>query len=266
MKRKPYPSDLTDAEWKIIEPLLPCANPIGTPPQVEKREILDAIFYWSDNGIKWRAMPHDLPKWQTVYGYFARWVNWGVWEQINAALNRQVRAKVQRNLQASLAMVDSQSVEMSQTGGPEHGVDGFKRVKGRKRHIVVDVLGCVLDCFVSAANMADVKAAPGVLVPALEANPRIRKILADQSYRGDIAKLLKTAYKCTLEITQRLGEGFVVEPWRWVVERTFGWLENARRLCRDYEALPEHHEGIIYITMIRLMLRRLTNNRRTRLT
>ena len=137
-------------------------------------------------------------------------------------------------------------------------------MKGRKRHLVVDVLGLVISGFVSAANGADVKAAPAVLVPALENNARLVKILADQSYRGAISVLLQQAFGATLELTTKLGQGFMVEPWRWVVERTFAWLENARRLCRDYEELPEHHENFIYITMIRLMLRKLTHNHRTR--
>ncbi|MBV9385803.1 MAG: transposase [Chroococcidiopsidaceae cyanobacterium CP_BM_ER_R8_30] len=126
------------------------------------------------------------------------------------------------------------------------------------------MLGLVLSCFVSAANVADVKASPVVLVPALENNARLVKILADQSYRGAIRVLLQQAFDCTLELTEKLAQGFVVEPWRWVVERTFAWLENARRLCRDYEAFPEHHESFIYISMIRLMLRKLTNNQRSR--
>jgi transposase len=129
----------------------------------------------------------------------------------------------------------------------------------------VDVLGLLLDCHVTAANVADIKAAPAIWVWVLEQYERIAKILADQSYRSErITKQLETAYECVLEISPRLGEGFVVEPWRWVVERTFAWLDNARALCRDYEELPEHHEGMVYIAMIRLMLRRLGNNRRTR--
>lgn len=126
------------------------------------------------------------------------------------------------------------------------------------------MLGLVHSCFVSAANVADVKAAPAILVPALETNPQVAKVLADQAYRGSIATLVQQAYGCALELTQKLGHGFVVEPWRWVVERTFAWLENARRLCRDYEELPQHHESFIYITMIRLMLRKLTGNQRSR--
>jgi transposase len=116
--------------------------------------------------------------------------------------------------------------------------------------------------FVSAANEADVKAAPVLLVPILEAYERIQKILADQAYKGWLVAAIEAVYSCTLEITKKLGEGFVVSPWRWVVERTFAWLENARRLCRDYEELPMHHEGFIYVAMIRLMLRRLHGNRR----
>lgn len=112
----------------------------------------------------------------------------------------------------------------------------------------------------SAANVADVKAAPAVLVPPLEQYPRLEKVLADQADQGCLGFMVRVAYGCQLELTERLGEGFVVEPWRWIVERTFAWLGNARVLCRDYEQLPEQHEGFIYIAMIRLMLRRLTNN------
>lgn len=128
----------------------------------------------------------------------------------------------------------------------------------------MDVLGLIVSCFVSGANVADVKAAPVVLVPALETNPRIEKVLADSSYRGTLSERLKAIYNCTIEIGQRLGKDFVPEPLRWVVERTFAWLENARRLCRDYEELPEHHESFVHLTMIRLMLRKLTHNQRTR--
>jgi transposase len=129
---------------------------------------------------------------------------------------------------------------------------------------MVDVVGCVWSCWVSAANVADVKAAPALLVPVLETNARLVKVLADQAYRGTIAQQMQQAYGCVLELTEKLGQGFVVEPWRWVVERTFAWLENARRLCRDYEELPEHHEGFIYMAMIRLLLRKLSGNQRTR--
>ena len=147
----------------------------------------------------------------------------------------------------------------------EVGIDGNKKVKGRKRHILVDVLGLVVGCFVSAANVADIKAAPAIWVWALENYGRISKILADQSYRSKrVSEQLKTAYDCELEISTRQEQGFIPEPKRWIVERTLSWLENARALCRDYEGLPENHEGMVYVVMIRLMLRRLCKNQQTR--
>ena len=129
---------------------------------------------------------------------------------------------------------------------------------------MVDTLGMVLNCFVSSANTADVKGAKAALAPVLEAMVRIEKILADQAYKGELSELLEKAHHCVLEVTKKLGTGFIVAPWRWVVERTFSWLEKSRRLCRDYEVLPENHEAVVYIVMIRLMLRRLTDNRRCR--
>jgi len=144
-------------------------------------------------------------------------------------------------------------------------------VKGRKRHIVVDVLGLVLGCYVTSANTADVKAAPAVLVWVLGQFERIVKVLADQGYCGSLGALIHRFFatpsrSVEVELSQRSTEtkGFQVEPKRWIVERTWTWLENARALTRDYETLPENHEGMIYVVMIRLMLRRLTNNRRTR--
>lgn len=144
-------------------------------------------------------------------------------------------------------------------------MDGNKKVKGCKRHLSVNVLGLTLNCCVTSANVADIKAAPAIWVEWLEPHERISKILADQSYRSEaVTKLLQSVYNCVLEISPRLCVGFVVEPWRWIVERTFAWLDSARVLCRDYEELPENHEGMIYVAMIRLMLRRLGNNQRTR--
>ncbi|PSB26475.1 hypothetical protein C7B82_19570 [Stenomitos frigidus ULC18] len=145
--------------------------------------------------------------------------------------------------------------------GDEIGVDGNKKVKGRKRHIAVDVLGLVLKCHVSAANCADVKVAPWVLFWVLEQYGRVSKILADKSYRGDLVTDLATVYGVVMEISERVSaKTFEVEPLRWIVERTWAWLDNARSLTRDYERLPENHAGMVYVVMIRFMLRRLTQN------
>lgn len=262
MNRRAYPSDLSDAEWELIEPFMPVHQGVGHPRTVNLREIVNAILYWSDNGIKWRAMPHDLPAWSTVYDYYRLWVKTGLWEEINSCLVKLVRLADGRDDEPSLTIIDSQSVRTSENKGPEQGIDGNKRVKGRKRHIVVDTLGLVLNCFVSAANMADVTAAVATLEPVLEAFVRIEKVLADQAYKGPLGEKLKNVHHCVLEVTKKLGEGFVAAPFRWVVERTLSWLDKARRLCRDYEILPENHEGVVYIVMIRIMLRRLTDNRR----
>jgi putative transposase len=260
-ERKEYTSNLTDAEWTIIEPLLPEEKLVGRDRGIDLREVLNAIYYRGDNGVKWRNLPSDFPAWQTVYGYFRSWVQLGIWESINAALVTEVRKSVGREAEPSLTVIDSQSVKLGQKGGEEIGVDGNKKVKGRKRHIAVDVLGLVLKCHVSAANCADVKMAPWVLFFVLEQYVRIEKILADKSYRGDLVEDLKMVYGVELDISNRVSTGrFEVEPLRWVVERTWAWLDNARILARDYERLPENHAGMVYIVMIRLMLRRLTKN------
>ena len=260
-----YPSNLTDMEWQIIDPMLPLEKQRGQQRQVDFRQVVNAIFYRADNGIKWRAMPREFPAWQTVYKYYRQWVKKGLWESINALLVEQVRSQSGRAEQPSLGIIDAQSVKRGQRGQLEQGVDGYKKVKGRKRHVVVDVLGLMLGCYVSAANASDGKAAPAVLVPVLELYKCLEKVLADQAYKGELDSCLQAAYECVLEIAPpRQAKGFQVESLRWIVERTFAWLDNARVLCRDYEVLPENHEGMICVVMIRLMLRRLGNNRRTR--
>jgi transposase len=270
MSQPYYDTDLTDREWQVIAPLLPAEKPVGKLREVDLREVLNAIFYRADNGVKWRALPREFPAWQTVYGYYRLWIRIGIWEQINSVLVQQVRVSEGREKEPSLTIIDSQSVKLGQRGGEEQGVDGNKKVKGRKRHIVVDVLGLVLGCYVTAANTPDVKAAPAVLVWVLEMFGRITKVLADQGYRGDLGTLIQHFFAqqqrlVEVELSQRASDakGFQVESKRWIVERTWSWLENARILMRDYERLPENHEGMIYVVMIRLMLRRLTKNRRT---
>ncbi len=260
-ERKQYTSDITDAEWVQIEPLLPDDKSLGRLRAVDLREVLNAIYYRADNGVKWRNLPGDFPAWQTVYVYFRRWVKLGIWEAINQSLVAVVRQAVGRTTEPSLTIIDSQSVKLGQKGGTEIGVDGNKKVKGRKRHIAVDVLGLVLKCHVSAANCADVKMAPWVLFWVLEQYGRLEKILADKSYRGDLVEDIPAVYGVVMEISERVSSGkFTVEPLRWIVERTWAWLDNARSLTRDYERLPANHAGMVYAVMIRLMLRRLTKN------
>ena len=257
---KTYSSDLTDAEWQRIEPLLPTEKPVGLLREVNLPEVLDAIFYRVENGVKWRNIPADCPAWQTGYGYFRLWVGLGVWESINQALVKRVRHSVGRAEEPSLGIIDSQSVRLGEKGGAQIGVDGYKKIKGRKRTVGGDVLGLVLKCHVGAANQADVKAAPWVLFAMVETYERLAKILADQGYRGELECDIKAVYGVEFEVVEHQGKGFTVQPKRWIVERTWAWLENCRGLVRDYERLPENHEAMVYVAMIRLMLRRLENN------
>lgn len=181
MTRASYPSALSTDEWLIIQPLMPLAYKLGHPRTVNLKEIVNAIFYGLDNGIKWRALPHDLPPWSTVDDYYRRWVKTGVWEKINTHLIKLIRKSEGRHEQPSLMAIDSQSVRTVEKKRLEPGIDGFKKLKGRKRHIIVDTLGLIHNCFVSRANLADVKGVSVVVEPVLSRNSRVEKILADQS-------------------------------------------------------------------------------------
>ena len=261
--RKPYPTDLTDAQWLIIEPLIPPAKHGGRHRKVCPREILDAIFYVLRSGCAWRMMPHDFPPWQTVYGYFRTWQQENRWETINDALREAVRLEAGRKAQPSMGLIDSQSVKTSSVAG-ERGVDPFKSVKGRKRHILVDTMGLLLVVVVHTANTQDRKGARWVLARALmKGFERLELILADGGYHSQpLVDWLAAQIHWAFELVKRPEgqKGFVVQAQRWVVERTFAWLGRYRRLSKDYEVLPENSEAFVYLAMIHLMLRRLAKN------
>jgi transposase len=255
----PYPSDLTDAQWELIEPMV-APLPGGRPPIHSRRQIVNAILYVNRTGCSWRQMPHDFPPWDTVYWYFKTWNETGVTDRIHDALRAQVRDGNGRDPMASAGIVDAQSVKGADTVGRDsRGYDAGKKVNGRKRHIVTDTLGLLVVVLVTAASVQDRVGARPVLARAKMAMPSIALVWADGGYAG---KLVAWAYqhcRFLIDIVRKPAgqRTFEVLPRRWVVERTLSWLVRCRRLGRDYERLPEHSEAMIKWSMIGLMTRRL---------
>ena len=277
MSRKPYSSDLTDAQWSILEPLIPAAKSGGHPRTTDMREVLNAILYLVHTGCTWRALPHDMPCWSTVWTYFRTWRIRGVWERMHTVLREAVRTSQGREPTPSAAILESQSVKTTEQGG-ERGYDAGKKINGRKRHLLVDTNGLILDVLVHPANITDRQGAKLLLSPLKEVLPRLSLIWADSGYAGKLEEWVKNTLGWTLEIVKRpfegvrsvwvpqgvepseIPRGFVVVKRRWVVERTFGWLGRSRRLSKDYEHLSESEESWIYIAMLRIMLARLVRS------
>jgi len=262
--RPAYQSDLKDQEWKYLKRFLPHPSTLGTrgrPQEWPMREIVNALLYLLRTGCQWRMLPHDFPPWQTVYYHHRKWRLNRLWEKINRLLRQQVRQQVGREATPSAAIVDAQSVKTTLVKG-ERGYDAGKRVNGRKRHIVVDTTGLLLSVLVTTGNVQDKPGGKQLLTQLYQRLhlPRLKLLWADAGYRGQpFVDWVKTTFGWVWEVVKRNDDlkGFHVLPRRWVVERTFGWLNNYRRLSKDYEELPNTSESLIYLAMSRLMLRRL---------
>ena len=254
--KKQYPSNLTDNQYATI---------LGIIGDTRKRrrslkDVFDAIFYLLKTGCQWRQLPGDFPAWQSVYYYFRKWSRDGTFKKVHDYLRGLLRRRAGMETSPSVGVIDSPSVRGTYRG-KERGIDGGKRVKGRKRHIVTDTQGLVLAVRVHPANRHDSKAAPEVMRQLKGEFKRMKKIYADGGYRGELKYVVNRELKCMLKIVMRNDKSPKFKPLtkRWVVERTFAWWEAYRRLNREYEFETRYEENMIYLAMIRLMIKRLYN-------
>jgi putative transposase len=260
MLNQPYPSDLTDSQWEHIKDLLPAVKVRGRPRELELRQVVNAILYLVVGGIQWRMLPREYPCWQSVYYYFRHWQRDGTWRRVHESLRARARRKAGRHKHPTAGCLDSQTVRCTHTPSTR-GFDNAKRLVGRKRHVLVDTTGLLLAVMVTSAAVTDRDAARALLSQLAGSCKKLRRIWVDGGYRGPLVQWVAQHFRFCLQLVLRTdAQAFVILPRRWVVERTFAWFGFNRRLARDYERLTETSETMIYLTMTRLMLRRLSRS------
>ncbi len=256
----PYPSDLSDAEWALVEPLLPPVSKDGRNEVHPRREIVNAILYVTHSGCTWRSLPRDFPPWETVYGFFARWQKKGAIVRVHDALRDVSRECEGRDRQPTAGVIDSQSVKGAQTvSAATRGYDAGKKINGRKRFIITDTLGLLLSVLVLPASVQDRDGGKRIMVDHYFDHWKCRHLFADGGFSGRFVDWAGEVMKTSVEIVRKKPgqRGFEALPKRWVVERTFAWTTMHRRLARDYERKPAISEAFIRLAMIRTMVRRL---------